>query len=43
MLHPETKQMMPATSSFGSIREGNLMTKPIIIINIPSNSSTFAA
>ncbi|MDC0383928.1 hypothetical protein OAN38_03695 [Candidatus Marinimicrobia bacterium] len=43
MLHPETKQMIPPSKSFGSINEGNLTTKPTAIINIPKSSRTLAA
>ncbi len=41
--HPEPKHIIPASKSFGSISPGYLIIKPTAMINIPSNSSPFAA
>ena len=43
MLHPEKKQIIPPSKSFGSIRDGNLMIKPTAIMVIPKSSNNFAA
>ena len=43
MLHPEIKQIIPPSSSLGSIKDGNLITKPMAIIVIPNSSNILAA
>lgn len=43
MIHPDPKQMMPASRSLGSINFGNLTTKPTAIMNMPNSSRALAA
>ncbi len=43
MIHPDPKQMMPASKSLGSINFGNLTTKPTAIMNMPNSSRALAA